>query len=92
MHQERLDARFSYAQALWLASFYVAVRGDRRTMQSVALLKTTVGIAAKRDILALRGEAGPRRKRRKIDPAWSVMLLALLGAVTVLLAIYSLAG
>jgi hypothetical protein len=91
MHQERLDARFSYAQALWLASSYVAVRRDRRCIQSQALLKTTAGIAAKRDILALCGEPN-LRARRKLDPAWSVLLSALVGAVTVLLAIHSIAG
>ena len=84
MHQERLDARFSYAQALWLASFYITIRRDARSIQSQALLKTTAGIAAKRDILALCRQPAGRRSRWKFDPAWLVAVPTLLGMAAML--------
>ena len=82
MHQERLDARFSYAQALWLASFYITIRRDARSIESQALLKTTAGVAAKRDILALCGQ--PAQRRRKFDPAWLVAVPAFFGVAAML--------
>ena len=90
MNQERLQARFSYAQALWLASFFVVLRRDQRSVQSQALLKTTAGVAAKRDILALCSRQNRRGSRLKIDPTWFVMVIALAGTGVMLAVLHAL--
>ena len=92
MHQERLDARFSYAQALWLASFYVTIRRDARCVQTQALLKTTAGIAAKRDLIAVFSQPKQRGGRWKIDPTWFVAIPALLGTAAMLWMLAAIAG
>lgn len=90
--QERFEARFAYAQALWLASFYITVRRDARSIQSQALLKTTAGIAAKRDILALCTQPARRRTRWKVDPAWFLAIPVLLGTAAMLWLLHALGG
>lgn len=50
---ENLAARFDVAETLWRASVHVIVRPHSEYVQSSTLLRTTAGIVAKRDIVAV---------------------------------------
>lgn len=96
--QEKLDSRFDYAHALWLGSFHVQMRRDRKGVESRALIRTSAGIAVKRDvvayILAAPHSRPPtfRERMQKLEPAVVALAIAAMAAVVVLMALRSIGG
>lgn len=84
--QEQLDVRFSYAHALWLATFAVVLRRDGGEVSSRSLLRTSYGTVVKREMLLSRAV----RTRRKVDPAAVVLAVALAAVATILVALHSI--
>lgn len=61
--RQELAARFSYAHRVWLATVHLRIHRDKNYVQSRALVRTTSGMADKRDIVAFCSHRGYSAKR-----------------------------
>lgn len=97
--QEKTEQSFVYAEALWRASMHMVVKPDRGYVCSKALVRTSSGVVAKRDVVDVRPQIPsihiariPSRslatRLRRIEPSIAVLVIGCLGLLATLLAIY----
>ena len=93
-NQEELAARFSYAQRVWLATMHVSLYRDKNYLQSRALVRTTSGVADKRDIVAFCRQSCATTGRRfaGIEPGFVLAAICVSTLIGLFLLTHSLYG
>jgi len=87
VNEQELETRFVRAEKYWNASFHVLILSNKHYLQSLAVVRTTAGLVAKRELVNIRpgiaiGSGAPRHQADTQSRLMQIAPFVFIGALT----------